>query len=335
MRERAGFWDHALAVIRPSLLLASPDFLDEIADRLHDAGIQQAVQCRDTATLFDWLVGLLALQGVSDAAAFAFDAEHGGITFAEIARALDASPSCPRLACHWTFSGCGYRKSTGTCAEPQHRRRCPLPRQDLRKGGLNVMAYGLFLFVRDVCASDLVGWIDNRLAAADRCGGEDRAARRRQALLEPLAHIAGTGRKLWSMILADLLLAGDPDRERWVETGASLIAVDSLVHNHLHRTGILRRLGAEHAYGDACYGPNGCAHTIEGLSARIDARAFNPTFPATFPRFVQHAIWHFCAAGGRGICNGNRIDDRAACRQRFCAAAGICDRRRLSSALPP
>ncbi len=47
---------------------------------------------------------------------------------------------------------------------------------------------------------------------------------------------------LWSMILPELLLVGDPDRERWVTTGASFVAVDSLVHNHLNRTGILRRL---------------------------------------------------------------------------------------------
>jgi hypothetical protein len=27
----------------------------------------------------------------------------------------------------------------------------------------------------------------------------------------------------------------------------------------------------------------------------IDASAFNPTFSADFPRFVQHAIWRYCA----------------------------------------
>ena len=33
----------------------------------------------------------------------------------------------------------------------------------------------------------------------------------------------------------------------------SLVAVDTLVHNFLHRTGILRRLCADHPYGDRCY----------------------------------------------------------------------------------
>jgi hypothetical protein len=68
---------------------------------------------------------------------------------------------------------------------------------------------------------------------------------------------SGALRKVLSMALADLLLGADPNRERWVTTGASMIAVDTLVHNWLHRTGILRRLGAEHAYGPACYSCSG------------------------------------------------------------------------------
>jgi hypothetical protein len=53
--------------------------------------------------------------------------------------------------------------------------------------------------------------------------------------------------------LANLLLGTDLKRERWLTTGASLIVIDTLVHNWMHRTGILRELGAEHAYGPACY----------------------------------------------------------------------------------
>jgi hypothetical protein len=32
------------------------------------------------------------------------------------------------------------------------------------------------------------------------------------------------------MALADLLLGADPNRERWVTTGASMVAVDTLFH---------------------------------------------------------------------------------------------------------
>ena len=59
--------------------------------------------------------------------------------------------------------------------------------------------------------------------------------------------------------------AGGPAAERRPATaslarvGETLVAVDTLVHNFLHRTGILRRLGAEHPYGERCYRTGGCA----------------------------------------------------------------------------
>ncbi|MBV9828191.1 MAG: hypothetical protein JO001_21365 [Alphaproteobacteria bacterium] len=120
------------------------------------------------------------------------------------------------------------------------------------------------------------------------------------------------------MALAELLLSGDAKRPAWIEAGTVMIAIDTLVHNFLHRTGILRDLAAEHAYGSRCYAPNGCAPIIERIANKIDARRFNPAYPAVFPRFVQHAIWRFCAQTSFNRCNGNRIDDRAACEQLDC-----------------
>ena len=146
------------------------------------------------------------------------------------------------------------------------------------------------------------------------------------ALVTPLTEIPGTGPKIWSMLLADLLLAGDPARERWVAAGAAMIAVDTLVHAWLHRTGTLRRHGSEHPYGPRCLLPGGCVDVIEQIAQTLDARAFNPTFPAYFPRFVQVAIWQFCAEGGRNICNGRQIDDRYGCRKPFCPAGPNCAR---------
>jgi len=65
------------------------------------------------------------------------------------------------------IQGCGYRKGRETCAEPAHQQGCPLPRHALREGNLNVAAYGLALFIRDVCAGDFVAWLDASLAYAD------------------------------------------------------------------------------------------------------------------------------------------------------------------------
>ena len=78
------------------------------------------------------------------------------------------------------------------------------------------------------------------------------------------------------MALSSILL-GAPKRLRfWHEVGASMIAIDTLVHNFLHRTGILHRFGAAHAYGSACYRRGGCAEIIQAVADRIDASAFTP-----------------------------------------------------------
>ena len=53
----------------------------------------------------------------------------------------------------------------------------------------------------------------------------------------------------------------------WHEVGASMIAIDTLVHNFLVRTGILARFDADHSYGAACYQAGGCADIIEGRGA--------------------------------------------------------------------
>ena len=49
--------------------------------------------------------------------------------------------------------------------------------------------------------------------------------------------------------------------------------VDTLVHNYLHRTGVLRSaLAADHAYGPRCYAANGCASIIQAAATEIDAQ---------------------------------------------------------------
>jgi hypothetical protein len=62
------------------------------------------------------------------------------------------------------------------------------------------------------------------------------------------------------------------------------------------------------------------------VAQQIDARAFNPAFLAIFPRFVQHAIWRYCAQLGLDVCNGNRIDDRQRCGNQCCQVRRLCDR---------
>jgi hypothetical protein len=75
-----------------------------------------------------------------------------------------------------------------------------------------------------------------------------------------------------------------------------------------------------------CSVPRGCASIVRTLAREIDARDFDPSFPATFPRFVQHAFWAFCAQEGLNICNGNRIDDSQACENVGCPVFESCAR---------
>jgi hypothetical protein len=276
--------------------------------------------------LFDWLVSILSCQGISDQVAFDYMERHGQATWQVIASDLRRTPSCPKLQDYWHFHGCRYNKTRYTCTEPDHLPSCPLPNHWLRNGRLNQTAYSLHLFIRDIAGGDLVGWIDRRLNTAARQPGPDRLARMRMAVLNPLKEVYGVSDKILMMALSVLFLGAPGRRRRWLKVGGSMIAVDTLVHNFLHRTGILHRFRADHAYGLACYRPGGCAEIIEAVAHRIDASQFNLQFPRTFPRFVQHAIWRYCSQQGLDICNGNQIDDRKRCSNIQCSLYSTCDR---------
>jgi hypothetical protein len=201
-----------------------------------------------------------------------------------------------------------------------------VPSHDLRNGRLNQTAYSLYLFVRDIADGDLVGWIDRQLREADSPHDADRPARLREALIGPLREVYGLADKVLTMTLSCILLTTPRGYEIWRQVGATMIAVDTLVHNFLHRTGILTRFGADHLYGAGCYRPGGCADIIGLVAQQIDTRAFNPAFPAVFPRFVQHAVWRYCAQLGLDVCNGNRINDRRPCDNIYCQIRILCDR---------
>jgi len=314
---------HPILIIhRVCCLAGSASLIDDI--RATNRGLRTAIRRHDTATVFDWLFETLSFQGISDRVAAGYIAEHGQVTWRDIESGLAGHDGCPKLGSYWQYHGCRFDKLGRTCAEPDHIGGCPLPAHDLRNGRLNQTAYSLYLFIRDLADSDLVGWIDAQLDQADAGDGPERLARMRDALIGPLRNVNGVSDKVMTMALSNLMLAAsDP---RWAEVGASMIVIDTLVHNFLHRTGVLRRWGTPHAYGAACYRLGGCAELIRRVAYLIDARRFNPAFPAAFPRFVQHAIWQFCAQQALNVCNGNRIDDSKSCDNLYCTIRGICER---------
>ena len=267
----------------------------------------------------------MSFQGISDQVAQSYMSDHGRPRWAKIAHGLKTG-NCPLLKSYWHFHGCHYRKSSHSCALPHLIDGCPLPAHHFRNGNLNQLAYSLFLFIRDVAGGDLIGWIDGRLAEAD-CGPKDtRIVQMANAIIGPLRGVHGVADKVLSMVLSDLLVVGNDHNPRWGQVGGSLIAIDTLVHNFLVRTGVLKRANAVHPYGPQCYGPTGCAAILSSLSEAIDARQFNRAFPRVFPRYIQRAIWAYCAEDGLRICNGRTIKDGHRCKNLDCRLYSMCDR---------
>ena len=236
--RKAGRWlDHLHNVARPALLVAPRTFLTDIRAACVANGVSAAVANHDSAAIFEALVRNFQYQGISDSAADGFTRKHGSVTWAWIEESLEQEGTCPLISNHWSFSGCRYLKAAQTCSHPSNMLGCVVPRLPLRKGSLNQSAVGLYLFIRDVCGGDLVGWIDERLETADHAGSIiERAAAMRASLLEPLKNIHGISDKILGMALADLLLGGEPSREKWHIAGVSFVVVDTLVHNFLLRT---------------------------------------------------------------------------------------------------
>lgn len=309
---------HAVRIIQAIYRLARSDkLLDAKAiDPTRDM-LRSALRNRDTGLIYDWLAGVFSLQGISDRVAIEFARKNGAASWNNVSADLVRKPTCPKLSSFWHYEGCGYSKTLRTCARPDHFRTCPVPTMRLRNGRLNITSWALALFIRDIVEGDLVRWLGKRIRI-------ERHRRQniqddRDRLLVPLNGIYGVSDKVLSMALADLLLAAPVRWRGWNRLGGTLVAIDSLVHANLARTGILARYKAEHAYGPACYQPRGCADIIDRIAFRLKAP----------PRAVQHAIWRYCAQDGLNICNGNRIDDWRKCKNIHCRLYRICDRKRL------
>lgn len=256
-------------------------------------------------------------------AAAGFIRDHGQATWSDIEAKL-ATASCEKLRSFWHFKNCNYVKSKRTCSRPKLCKSCPLPSHRLRNGRLNQAAYSLFFFMRDIAGCDFFGWIESQLPRSMH-----KSEPIGESLIAPMRSIHGLSDKVLSMALATLLIGRSRKGSRWFNAGCRMIVVDSLVHNFLHRTGILKRLRVDHLYGVQCFRQNRCAGLLLQLSARIDARNYNETYPSFFPRFVQNAIWRYCAQSELNECNGLRINDRHRCNNRTCRLYSACDRERL------
>jgi hypothetical protein len=300
-------------------------FVEDIQSNKGLSGLVTAVKNRDTPALFNWMMESFSYQGISNSVAEAYLRKHGTVTWREITSLLAGSPTCPRLTNYWNFFNCRYDKTSSSCSEPEHRDHCPVPTHPLRNGRLNQTAYSLYFFIRDIARGDLPRWIDEQLARIDssdpRWGHSSQ-----EALVIPMRQIFGIADKVLTMTLSEILMSAPRSWPKWFDAGSQMLAVDTLVHNLLHRTGILSRFDALHTYGASCYRPGGCADILRRVSAQIDARRFNAAHPANFPRFIQHALWQYCAADGEDVCNGNNIDDAKSCENIYCKIYSKCEK---------
>lgn len=210
---------------------------------------------------------------------------------------------CSKLASFQALKGCGYSKTANKCTEPAYFKSCPLPAFDMKRGALNHMAFSLFFFLRDVCGRDFYTFVTQHFGEGQLAAGA--MGELLQSFIKKITTIASVGPKLAHMALSGLFLTCYPGWD-YRRVGLHMIAVDSLVHNFLHRTGILADYGVNHAYGPRCHNQTGCLGVIHDLASHIDCREFNPTLPAHFPRFIQYHIWAYCGQAGENICNLNK-----------------------------
>lgn len=279
------------------------------------------IRNHDCPALFSWLMSTFSFQGISDRAAEKYIADHGNASYESVHARVSSRPACEKLNGFWTFNGCGYEKAKRNCSRLSEIECCPLPELPLRNGRLNQTAFSLYFFMRDVASGDLISFIDRQVDSISRTASPREV---HQSLIPEWNGIFGISDKVISMSLATLLLSAPIQKKEWKHVGGSLIVIDRLVHNFLHRTGLARLFGRAHLYGPSCYQRDGCFDVVERLSMLVDVRRFDARFSSYFPRFVQLAIWRYAAPFD--ICNGNRINDRKRCEVRDCYLTGDCQR---------
>jgi hypothetical protein len=187
--------------------------------------------------LYQYLVEAFLLSGSGDLSSQGYYAKQKHQpTFNRVKQAVNAA-HCPKLATFETFTGCGYRKNN-KCNEPAFLSTCPLPTFDMKRGALNQMAFSLYLFLRDVAGRDFYTFTKDHFGQCQSADGTINELL--ESFIGKVTTIANVGPKLAHMSLSCLFLTTYPGWDYRV-VGERMIAVDSLVHTFLHRTGILDR----------------------------------------------------------------------------------------------
>lgn len=262
-------------------------------------------------------------QGMSDRAASSWLLTNGNPDFQQLALRL-THERCECAGSVDGISGCGYLRSQRVCSRPALLARCIVPTIPARKGQLARLAVALSYWAKDLPDQNLGMWARSKLKRGDhRAGGA--------AMVEDLKRLPGVSDKVANMIASDVAIGLSTGSDALLSAGASLIVVDSLVHNLLLRTGAIFAVGKPHAFGSGCYALGGCLELIVSFSETIDAHMYNPAWPRLAPRMLQHALWRFCAGNEFNVCNGNQIHAGTKCETSFCPASKWCARQIIES----
>jgi hypothetical protein len=286
------------------------DLLEESSEEFLKPAIKDALDGKN-AKLFKFLIGAFKYVGGSDDIAdTVWEQMNPKPTYYGIKRELE-SAKCPKLQSFSDFHGCGYSKNNQSCNEPQSFNKCPLPQYNMRNGKLNQMVFSVYLFLRDRCNEDFPGFVKEILGSPRQVEklNEDELKAAIETLVGEMAQIFNVGRKLTNMTLSGLLYARNGNWN-YSRVYPHMVAVDTLVHEFLHRTGTLKLFGREHKYGEACHSPEGCVGVINDISRQIDCTRYSGEYPEYYPRMVQACIWKFCTDScNRNECKYDKLDN--------------------------
>ena len=258
---------------------------------------------RRMAKLYKCLVESFIMVGGSDQSNQGYyDRQKVKPTYYGIQKAI-RNAACPKLASFEAYQDCGYRKMAKTCNNPDLIASCPVPHLDMKRGGLTQMAFSLFFFLRDVCRGDFYRFVKDQFGDGNLPEGE--LTDRIQGFIDQLSRIHNVGPKLVDMVFSHIFFTQAPGWD-YQAIGVRMVAIDTLVHNFMAKTGTLDSYGQPHKYGPKCHSQAGCVGVIEEIAKDLDCRKYHPSYPAYFPRLIQVYIWAYCAMNGENICNGNK-----------------------------
>jgi hypothetical protein len=274
-----------------------PELKDILQQMIHGTKATKSIK------LYQFLMEAFLYTGGSDQSNYShYRKQKVKPSFNRIKKALLAA-ECPKLVSFDSYIDCGYRKTARTCNKPDLLETCPLPKFDMKRGGLNQMVFSLYFFLRDICQNDFYQFVKDHFDQ-----GKQQVKERVQGFIETFSQVYNVGPKLVDMAFSHLFFTQYLGWD-YRAVGAEMVAIDTLVHNFLQRTGTLDEYKKPHKYGVACHTQKGCLGAIEEIAQEIDCREYNPNYPTYFPRLVQLYIWAYCSVPGENICNGNKCKE--------------------------